>query len=726
MRVMETSGRRAAEPATRLPLSDALLDFSFMLAAASGPADLRAALKAGVALLANAEGETHLAICEISAAPDGRPLIAWQMAAGGPEIEEKTAFNGWFRRARASPGFFERCDGDACWGVLSPQNGASGWESFTGLVVAGAEPEGERLKNLSAVARFAAAALARVERGASEESARRRLASVNEEALAWLEFGADVVWEANADGVMRCRRVLNRRVDLARAIEGANLRALTVGAGERSLFELLQVEPQVRHLRGRFNEGAPASFFTDNALYVSAMLRESDFSGPPTYVGTLTCASSRTASRFLDDTSTTLARMRTSRDREERHRIEDDAMLEGLRLLLDSRSPREKLSRLTTLLCENVGGEEALIVEPGYDGRPRLLLPEQKTLDLSAGSVVNDIAEATAATRMKLYEEDDPVALRLREALGLTAGSIAAFALPLRVQSAYLLCATGPAKSLSPSGLIFAERFAFILRQALLLREEQAQLAQTAKMAALGQMSASIAHELKQPLNTISLATQNLEALLSSPKFDSAAVEVKIARVLAQVDRAANVIDRMRRFGRKSLGESASVPVEGLIEGVLMMIRHVLDRAGVDVELDLGQKLTIRGDELQLEQVLTNLVQNAVDAISGVGSRVQPGEMGKGKIRIAAFVSPDEAGEVVLRIEDNGPGFPPGVAERVLEPFFTTKPAEQGTGLGLAICDAIVREGGGRLVLGNHEGGGFVALTMPAALAASIVPSEIR
>ena len=723
MRPLE-SASRSAPAQTRYDGAQALTEFSLMLAAAHDTTELRATLQAGIALFANAETETHIAICEISAAPDGRPLIAWQAVAGGPEIAEEKAFLDWFRRARASPGFFEPCGEDAYWGSLSAVSRISGWESFAGLVVAGPEPQGERLQILGTAARLAAAALARIERGAAEEAAHRRLATVNEEALAWLEFGADIVWEANADGVIRCRRVLNRRQDIARFVEGANLRSLIVGASGRNLYDLLQREPHVRHLRGEFSQGPAVALSTGRAIYVSGIARESDLSGPPTFVGTFTCAAQHAALPSAGEATAALTQMRASRQREERYRIEDDAMLEGLRLLLDDRTPREKLARLTTLLCENMGGEEAVIVEPGYDGRPRILLPAPRTLDLSAGEIVDEIAAATATSRMKLYNAEDPEAFRIGDALGLTSGNIAAFALPFRTQTAYLLCATGASRGLSSAGIVFAERFAFILRQALLLREEQAQLAQTAKMAALGQMSASIAHELKQPLNTISLATQNLEALISSPKFDPAAAEKKIVRVLAQVDRASQVIDRMRRFGRKSLGETAPVPVGDLVESVLLMIRHVLERAGVEVALDIAPGLMLHGDELQFEQVLMNLIQNAADAISGVGARMQAGEgRSGGKIRIAALLSPDEPGEVVLRIEDNGPGFPPGVAERALEPFFTTKPAEQGTGLGLAICEAIAHEGGGRLTLGNHESGGFVALTMPGSVT---VPSESR
>lgn len=723
MRALETVSLSIAA-LVRYGGAQALTEFSLMLAAAHDTAELRAALHAGITLFANAETETHIAICEISAAPDCNPLIAWQAVAGGPEIAEEKTFSSWFRRARASPGFFEPCGDDAYWGSLSAVSHISGWECFAGFVVAGPEPQGERLHILTTAARLAAAALARIERGTAEEAVHRRLATVNEEALAWLEFGADIVWEANADGVIRCRRVLNHRQDIARLVEGTSLRSLIVGASGRNLYDMLQREPHVRHLPGEFSEGPAVALSTSNSIYVSGIARESDLFGEPTYIGTFTCAAPRTALPSAGEATAALTQMRASRQREERYRIEDDAMLEGLRLLLDNRTPREKLTRLTTLLCENMGGEEAVIVEPGYDGRPRILLPAPHTLDLLAGEIVDEIAAATATSRMKLYGAEDPETFRIGDALGLTGGNIAAFALPFRTQTAYLLCATGASKGLSAAGIIFAERFAFILRQALLLREEQAQLAQTAKMAALGQMSASIAHELKQPLNTISLATQNLEALLSSPKFDPAAAEKKITRVLAQVERASQVIDRMRRFGRKSLGENALVPVGDLVECVLLMIRHVLERAGVEVVLDIAPGLVLHGDELQFEQVLTNLIQNAADAISGVGARPQGSEAGGGgKICITASLAPGEPSEVVLRIEDNGPGFPPGVAERALEPFFTTKPAEQGTGLGLAICEAIAHEGGGRLTLGNHDSGGFVALTMPGSLTG---PSESR
>ncbi|MEQ9529106.1 MAG: ATP-binding protein, partial [Parvibaculaceae bacterium] len=222
--------------------------------------------------------------------------------------------------------------------------------------------------------------------------------------------------------------------------------------------------------------------------------------------------------------------------------------------------------------------------------------------------------------------------------------------------------------------------------------------------------SASIAHELRQPLNTISRAVQNLEYLLEAPEVDAAAVASKIARVLAQVERASDVIDRMRRFGRKSVGEHAVLPLRNAIENVEAIMHHVLLRAGVRLEIDIAADLTTYADQLQLEQVVSNLIQNAVDAISGIGAK---SERAEGLIRIVAARSDEEEGMIQIRIEDSGPGFRPEILERVLEPFFTTKSADHGTGLGLAICETIVRESGGRLEIGNHDGGGYVTIILP-------------
>jgi C4-dicarboxylate-specific signal transduction histidine kinase len=114
--------------------------------------------------------------------------------------------------------------------------------------------------------------------------------------------------------------------------------------------------------------------------------------------------------------------------------------------------------------------------------------------------------------------------------------------------------------------------------------------------------------------------------------------------------------------------------------------------------------LTVRCDSIQIEQVLVNLVRNAIDALAGIGTARKTE---KGTVTIRGRRT---EGGVALRVEDNGPGFPADVASRPLETFFTTKGAEAGTGLGLSICQVIAREHAGKLELGNHAGGAYVEL----------------
>lgn len=686
----------------------AFVEIALRISGIDDAMELRQALAEVAGLLSASDYGTIYALCEVSAEPSVRPVIAWQAGGETFGLAEDGNFAAWFARARQNPGDLEPLGGGRGAGLLWKVASSAGWESHAGLFVSGEPPSDEKAERLRAIVKLVALALGRVARGRFEKLRQRRLVESNQDALSWLELGVDIVWEATSAGVIRCRRIFNRRSDIAAAIEGRNLDSVIVGAGGRNLFDLLCAEGRVARLSARF-DAVPV--IEGQRFHVSGLRREADSVHDHVFVGTLSCLHMRTSSGFADEAATALTQVRASRAREEQMRIEAEAMLEGLRLLLAGSTSREKLARLTALLAEGIRASDAMIIEAGFDGQLRILAPFRSTLDASYAPIARTLARDLAETSLKLYGGEEEMGEAIRYRLGMEGENFLALALPLRSQSAYFLCASRG--DFGPAAISFAERSGLLLRQALLLREEQAQLAQTAKMAALGQMSASIAHELKQPLNTISLATQNLEALLDLPNFTPAMAEAKIARVLAQVERASNVIDRMRRFGRKSIGDNEPVELLEMAEGVVAMIRHVTDHAGVEITFDIAPGLSVEADRLQIEQVLANLIQNAVDAISGVGAEGQDAD-GERAIRIAAMEA-DDGMMVELRVEDSGPGFPPGIIERVLEPFFTTKPAEQGTGLGLAICDAIVRESGGRLTLGNHARGGFVSLCLPRA-----------
>lgn len=666
---------------------------------------LRTALDDAVRALAD-HSKAGISICEIAISPGGHPLIVWQSAHGDLSVEEGAAFSRWFKRAAVAKAMLAAAD--ATWhGLLS--RGTIGQDTGTRIALC-VHARKTGIEHLArAIADAAAAAVSRIRILKSQALERRHTGETLNRTKTALEIGTDIVWEAAEDGIIHCRRILNRRNDIGSAIDGCNLRTLRIGAGGHSLLDRLESGGYLRARRVVPNAALQAALLPGESLYVSAA-RRAGISGDMAWTGTFAVVAEEGARAASRETVAMMAQISGARLREERNRREAEAMLQGLRLLLAKHASGEKLGELVALIADCICGEEACVIQRRIDGKPHYLVPRQRRAGRDVDEALTFISERLADRGAQSLDVSTDDGARLARVFGFNGRHIAILPLPLQAESAFLVCATRRPEGFSAADLDFADRFTLLLRQALLLREEQAQIAQTAKMAALGQMSTSIAHELRQPLNTISLAIQNLEYLISTPDFDGDAAAAKVARILAQVDRASGVIDRMRRFGRKSAGDIEPVSLPELIENVEAIMNHVLLRAGVRLEKDLQPGLAVHADRLQLEQVIANLMQNAVDAISGIGA---PGTRAESLIRVAAFPSPDAPEMTVIRVEDSGPGFRPEIIKRVLEPFFTTKSAEHGTGLGLAICDTIIRESGGRLDLGNHEGGGYVTITLP-------------
>jgi signal transduction histidine kinase len=649
-----------------------------------------------------------VSICEVGLSPDEKPLILRQSSLGGLTLDEGREFSDWYAQARLGNHALTPFRDGSLRGLLSRGEPGRDVELHIGIVLKG----GSLSEELTALARGLAdmaattAIRAHMQRAAALE--KKSLEDMRTAMRAWLEIGVDVAWEASEDGVLRCRRVLNRRGDIASIVDGMNLKSIRVDDDGGNLLDFTRQRGNVRHMHVHLPGEASGHLADREALFVSCS--SCSAVDGTSYVGTFTAVERGGSSRNTREAAAMLVQMRSARAREEQHRREAEAMLQGLRLLLGPNSSADKMAQLVSLVCECIGASDACLVERGFDGKVRLLVPQQRTLRVGADASLDLVMRGATGGSMVVYDIEGREGRSIADALGLEGRQIAVLALPLRGDAAFLVCTTCRSAGFAPADLDFADRFTLLLRQALLLREEQSQLVHSAKMAALGQMSASIAHELRQPLNTISLAMQNLEYLLDAPAFDGDAAGKKVKRVLAQVDRASGVIDRMRRFGRKSMGENEAFALRDVVENAEAIVHHVLLRSGVKLEIDVSPDISVYADQLQLEQVVGNLIQNAIDAIEGVGAKRRNEE---GMIRITAAPSSGEKEKVVLRVEDNGPGFSPEIVERVLKPFFTTKPADRGTGLGLAICDAIVREIGGRIEVGNHPAGGYVAVTLP-------------
>ena len=229
-----------------------------------------------------------------------------------------------------------------------------------------------------------------------------------------------------------------------------------------------------------------------------------------------------------------------------------------------------------------------------------------------------------------------------------------------------------------------------------------ARLAQSARLATLGELATSMAHELNQPLSIISMAAQN--ALHLGGK--ETAFGPKLERIVAQAHRASALIEHLRVFGRGNDAEREPVALREAVEGALMLGAARVRHAGLDVELDIPAGLPpARANLVLVEQVLLNLMANACDAYA-----TQPD--GPRPLHISARSA---AGRVVLAVRDRAGGIAPDAIERMFEPFFTTKPDTSGTGVGLSFSYGVIADMGGTLTGRNEDGGAVFEIDLPQA-----------
>jgi C4-dicarboxylate-specific signal transduction histidine kinase len=237
------------------------------------------------------------------------------------------------------------------------------------------------------------------------------------------------------------------------------------------------------------------------------------------------------------------------------------------------------------------------------------------------------------------------------------------------------------------------------------VRLAQERLAHVARLSTMGEMAAGLSHEINQPLTAIATYAQACQRLLGS---DETPVSAELREALSQIGkqalRAGEVIRRLRSMVRSREFRRETIDCNELIRDLAALA--VIDARAADVHLtlDLAPGLPpVTGDAIQLQQVLLNLVRNAIDSL--VGSKSAQRE-------IVVRTALGAGGDVEIAVIDRGPGVSHDVAVKLFTPFFTTK--AQGTGLGLAISSTIVRAHGGRLgYRENLEGGACFYFTLP-------------
>jgi two-component system C4-dicarboxylate transport sensor histidine kinase DctB len=238
------------------------------------------------------------------------------------------------------------------------------------------------------------------------------------------------------------------------------------------------------------------------------------------------------------------------------------------------------------------------------------------------------------------------------------------------------------------------------------LRQTQGELVQAAKLATLGQLSAGINHELNQPMAAIRSYADNGRALLAKGRFDE--VGWNLQQVSELIGRMGRIAGQLKIFARKSTGRVGPVAVDSVIDTALAVVAPRIRRTGAELDvMRPAPALRLRGDENLVQQVLVNLLGNALQAIDGQPRRL---------VRVSARTTDDsERPEVVLAVEDTGPGIAGEHLERIFDAFFTTKDGSEGLGLGLTISKRIIEDLDGSLEAGPSAlGGARFTIRLPA------------
>lgn len=227
------------------------------------------------------------------------------------------------------------------------------------------------------------------------------------------------------------------------------------------------------------------------------------------------------------------------------------------------------------------------------------------------------------------------------------------------------------------------------------LRRAQAELVQAAKLAALGQMSAALSHEFNQPLTAIRSYADNAGRFLERGNTEE--VSGNLTRINALVERMAELSRTLLSFSRRPNTTVGPVPLGTIVEEALLLARPRARAEGVAIQVGAElEGLEVLGGRIRLGQVFVNLINNAIDALSGTADAA---------IEISAE---RQDNFVVVSVVDNGPGIAPDEVSRIFDPFFTTKGVGEGIGIGLSIVDNIVRDFGGSIQAGNRPEGGAV------------------
>jgi len=234
--------------------------------------------------------------------------------------------------------------------------------------------------------------------------------------------------------------------------------------------------------------------------------------------------------------------------------------------------------------------------------------------------------------------------------------------------------------------------------------EARALLAHVGRVTTLGELTASLAHEVNQPLAAVAINGNAAARWLAVEPPNLEETRQAVDRIVKDANRASQVIERVRRLAKRAPPEKAWLDINEVILEVVALTRSEVQSDGISLRVDLSAQVPpVSGDRVQLQQVVLNLMMNAIEALVRVDA---------GQRDLVIRSSNDDATGVVVEVRDSGNGLDPRTSDRLFDAFYTTKP--EGMGMGLAICRAIVAEHGGRIwATQNSPHGAVFAFTLP-------------
>lgn len=251
-------------------------------------------------------------------------------------------------------------------------------------------------------------------------------------------------------------------------------------------------------------------------------------------------------------------------------------------------------------------------------------------------------------------------------------------------------------------------------------REAELAIYQSSKLITLGEMATGLAHEINQPLGTITLTLDHLRTRLARGKADQEFIRDHVDLMSEQAERAAAVVNHLRIFGRRSDGKPRPIDPASAVEGTLTVVGRKIENAGITLIRKFNGSFQMMADQTAVEQILINLLINAHDAIlekrnkeQGTRNKEQDeGTLDRIELKIERR---EKQKQIAITVSDTGGGIPSHIIGRIFEPFFTTKPPGEGTGLGLALSYGMAKGFGGELSAKNTSTGARFTLVFPEA-----------